>query len=1169
MTSRALRFKQIAISRLPGFGINAFPPIPEFRTGLNVVWGANSVGKSSLARAMKSLIWPRQDDIDAEAEADFDGQDWRFVRRGERLTHERLADASRSEDRWGPEENAARYWLPLHELLQVEREQDPFASYIQSRMRWGVDLAKANLEAGGKRARLTAARDEFKNLEKALGALTDLKKQQERQKDIPDRIEALTRLIDGASEASGRLKTLRREIEYRETEARIDALKLTMEAFPAGMDRIGAGDPERLVQLTDDAEEQLRMLENSERKAREKAAERAGLGLAPGFLDGEVQRIRLVAFLDRIQDTQAALAAAELERERERGAEAAWRQEHLWLFPEPPVTPILPAMVQKLKDLAGQCEPLRCQWDAASRRLEGLGGDDEAVPVAEEGLAELQTRVGDWLEADLAALMRDRVPRKTVRICLFGLAVLGLLGLGWLGFAPAGGTARAALGLMGLAAAALGLFLSRPGGGSTAAPSPALVQARTREILKGLPDLVPAAWTRASALTLSCHLARLQGQAQAARAGNAARKRARTAVQEARAAYGRWQEDLTAETRGLGLPVAEAALEGAQFFHFAMHLVKWAELKAQVAGAEAKCALWGNLVRDLRNGMRALLAANGCPEPSDQPGVLVAQGRDLLDRRARAVGLQREEAGLDQEIQDSRSRLAVLDAKIAGFWSNLGFDGPDPRRLSVLVDRLPDWQALQNDLALATRQLKSLLEGLLGHPPEGGLDDLNAEVTRLQGLMAATQDHLSERGGLWELHRQLLGGSALASAKLNLDEAGAALRRAKVENLVERMVDHLTTRLDQRSFQEDQPEVLQQASRRLLDFTEHRFWLGIDPRGRFFAHDTTKGRNFGLDELSSGTRVQLLFAVRLAFIEVLEGPGGARLPLFLDEVLGNSDDRRARAIVQVIMALARERQIFYFTAQNDEVSKLRDWAGPGNLHEIPLERLTRTQAGARAPLAVRLPAAEPVQELLEDYGAFGLALAVPGAKRYQEVETLHAWHALTRSRELHAFLGQGLGTLGQLALAVPPGQDPIGLLRRIAMLAKAHEWALVGRGRRFLPEDFARAPLAKGNAYWLEWQQLAKDADGDPVAFMDRAKDVKRVRKETLAEFSQWMLAEGFLASDPPLDRTAILYRLRLEFPWMEEGEDDLLVARRYLWAILPDTGGNLNRQVEVDEILK
>ena len=1157
MTSRALRFKRITISRLPGFGINAFPPIPEFHSGLNVVWGANSVGKSSLARAMKSLIWPRQDDIDAQAEAVFDGQDWRFVRRGERLTHERLADASRSEDRWGPEDNAARYWLPLHELLQVEREQDPFASYIQSRMRWGVDLAKANLEAGGKRARITAARDEFKNLEKAVGEFTALKKEQERQKDIPDRIEALNRLIDSASEASGKLKTLRRQIEYRETEARIDALKLNLEAFPAGMERIGAGDLERLKQLTGDAEEQVRALENAERKARQKGVERTGLGLSTGFLKEEVQRVHLAALLDRIEDAQAALGAADLERTRDQGAEAAWRKEHLWLFPDPPVIPILPAMVQKLKDLAGQCEPLRCQLDAAGRRIEALGKDDETIPVAEESLSELQTRLGDWLEADLTVLMRDRVPRKTVRTCLLGLAVLALLGLGWQGFAPAGGTAMAALGLLGLAAVALGLYLSRPGGGSAAepgaAPSPALVQARAWEILKGLPELVPAAWTRASALTLSCHIARLLGQAQATRARNAARKQARAAVQEARAAYGRWQEDLAAEARGLDLPRAEAALEGAQFFHFAMHLVRWAELRAQVAGAEAKCAHCGDLGLDLRNGLRALLAANGCPEPSDQPGILMAQGKELLERRARAVSLLREEAGLDQDAQDSRSRLAVLDAKIAGFWLNLGFAGPDPRRLSALVDRLPDWQALQNDLALATRQLKTLLDSLQGHPPEGGLDDLNAEVARLRELMAATQDHLGERGGLWELHRQLLGGSALASAKLNLDEAGAALRRAKVENLVERMVDHLTTRLDQRSFQEDQPEVLRQASRRLLDFTEHRFWLGIDPKGRFFAHDTTKGQNFGLEELSSGTRVQLLFAVRLAFIEVLEGPGGARLPLFLDEVLGNSDDRRARAIVQVIMALAEERQIFYFTAQSDEVSKLRDWAGAGNLHEIPLERLTRTQAAAQAPLATLLPEPEPIQELLEDYGAFGLALAVPGAKRYQPVETLHAWHAFTRSRDLHTLLNQGLGTLGQLTLAVPPGQDPNGLLRRIAMLAKAHEWALVGRGSRFLPADFARAPLPKGTAYWMEWQQLAMDAEGDPVAFMDKAKEVKRARKDTLAEFSQWMLAEGYLSSDAPMDRTSILYRLRLELPWLEEGEDDLLVARRYLWAILPE----------------
>ena len=65
-------------------------------------------------------------------------------------------------------------------------------------------------------------------------------------------------------------------------------------------------------------------------------------------------------------------------------------------------------------------------------------------------------------------------------------------------------------------------------------------------------------------------------------------------------------------------------------------------------------------------------------------------------------------------------------------------------------------------------------------------------------------------------------------------------------------------------------------------------------------------------------------AVRVAFLEQDES---ARLPLLLDETLGTSDDGRAGAIIDSVIEIAREgRQVFYFTAQHDEVGKwVRGW----------------------------------------------------------------------------------------------------------------------------------------------------------------------------------------------------------------------------------------------------
>ena len=81
--------------------------------------------------------------------------------------------------------------------------------------------------------------------------------------------------------------------------------------------------------------------------------------------------------------------------------------------------------------------------------------------------------------------------------------------------------------------------------------------------------------------------------------------------------------------------------------------------------------------------------------------------------------------------------------------------------------------------------------------------------------------------------------------------------------------------------------------------TRGRYDLQLDegPPPAFTAQDTATGALLHLDQLSSGTRVQLLMAIRLAFVENVEA--GPRLPVLFDETLGNSDELRAGASVDV------------------------------------------------------------------------------------------------------------------------------------------------------------------------------------------------------------------------------------------------------------------------------
>ncbi len=122
----------------------------------------------------------------------------------------------------------------------------------------------------------------------------------------------------------------------------------------------------------------------------------------------------------------------------------------------------------------------------------------------------------------------------------------------------------------------------------------------------------------------------------------------------------------------------------------------------------------------------------------------------------------------------------------------------------------------------------------------------------------------------------------------------------------------------------DRPHVFHRARELFVRMTQGRYVLQFSdtPSPSFRAVDTTTNMNHGLDELSSATRVQLLMAVRMGFVEDMEH--GPKLPLFLDETLGNADEHRAEAIIRSVCEICRNgRQIFYFTAQLDEVGKWR------------------------------------------------------------------------------------------------------------------------------------------------------------------------------------------------------------------------------------------------------
>ena len=199
--------------------------------------------------------------------------------------------------------------------------------------------------------------------------------------------------------------------------------------------------------------------------------------------------------------------------------------------------------------------------------------------------------------------------------------------------------------------------------------------------------------------------------------------------------------------------------------------------------------------------------------------------------------------------------------------------------------------------------------------------------------------------------------------------------------------------------QTQMPRVFERALGHFSAFTHHGYELrlGRDTNSpRLMAIDLRSRETRDLDELSDGTRAQLLLAARLAYAEEVEQ--GRTLPLFLDEALDQSDPDRFDAIARSLGRIASDqgRQIFYLTSDpldRDRIRQALDAEDCVAAAEIDLGSLRGRATGVTQSSALQVPTRPTVPSpdgtTAQEYGA---ALGVPRfapARGYSEQHFLY------------------------------------------------------------------------------------------------------------------------------------------------------------------------------------
>jgi uncharacterized protein YhaN len=1108
----ALSFRRLRIRRMPGFPSGGIH-LDDLSPGINLVHGPNASGKTTTALALHHLLWHTADHAPSlEGAFDISGVPWTVDVEGRRRTWQRQGQPA-DPPPLPPAEHRDRYMLSLHQLL-VATDSD-LAELIHTESAGGYNIRKA-AEALDFRSRGWPTRlvTQLRQAEAALEAAKADEQLLARQKATLDELLARHETL---RVQAARVEPLRRAHAVAVARERHEDALIALERLPEGIDRLTGNEGSRLDawrQSDVECDEELATALSELREARQRFDDAGGADGIPEQLIDHLEELKreLVAYEADLADGKLRLAEArEMRRDAERALGAADGRE---------VGDIALPDADRLDALMHTASSLRDRRASLEQRLRLLRTDEEKGEAPEVDARRQQSihSLRAWLRAAGTDTARDQAHAR-----LLWLAIAAVL---------ATGGAAALLGapvVLGVAiVAALVLFFMRPA--EPADPRPTFRQQAVNsgfapdawtvdDVARYLADLETQSARARADETRRAEIARVEGELEAHERDEAAFGQERAAIADAIGLGSHGDLALTLLATRLRVHRDAKTRESAALGDIAAAEYAVAGCVARAGGAAAD---FGVAIRDAASCSAAITTLRRRRETHT---AAVALRRRAEERQAKA------EARRQQTTADRASMFAAV-----------GLEAEQEHTLRDRLEQRPAWIMARNRADAAKLALDQALNSF--HAVGTEYADLCEQPSAILAAELAAAIAAGDSAG--ELHREIATIEAelgRARHKRDIEDAVAASIAARSALLDQRDTDTgaavgaaLADWLRANSEEQSRPAVFQRGRELFQDITRHRYQLDISDSepAEFRAIDTTTERGHSLDELSSGTRVQLLLAMRMAFVETME-TAGTRLPLLMDEVLANCDDERASAVIDAAIALAEGgRQLFYFTAQADEHGKWQRALENANVAWAAHGLMRRD--GTQPAFDWDMPAHEAVPRPEgRSHAEYGAALGVPPFDPWApSVKGLHSWYLLDDPDALHALLERGLRTWGQIDnyLGAPGSREDelrpvLEAAARTARLCEAfmHDWRQ-GRGR---PVD--AAAITESGAITPTFMDpvlnLCRDVDGDAESLLEGVARLPRFRSANVDLLREYFQENGHIGSGVKLSMDELLGRVQ------------------------------------------
>jgi hypothetical protein len=1160
MEKQTLLLQSLSIQKMRGLP-KGLDPFTGLQPHINIFFGKNGSGKSSTAKAIQALIWnDRQTGLQAETTAKVGVDRWIIKLDGGKG----LIQRNGTDDTLPglpAVEVADRYMLALHELIL--KDDETLVKEIIKESIGGYDLDQAGSQLGYFLGPYRKSTAQYKEWENADGKYGHIRREQEKLKDEEGRLRTLTRTREEGEEAQRLGGWYAVLAGWLETKGKLTKATDELTVFPGSLELVSGDEFEKIEELEDGLNTANVEITDADDEITRNTSTMEETGLPGGGL--------AVAVLTELEQRIGALENSERDlRVKERELGAALEEETNKLsgigvgsIPEDWAGITAGDINDVDKVLRGHHRAL-----SEKQALDSLIRTFQKEMTHETGIRSDQLSAGiqvlsSWLQEPEATTV-SKWPLWVVVGIAYIAALLTAL------YHP--------IGLLSIVFAVLAIYLALKRRPEKETPK----QLEYNRL--NLP--APAAWDRESVLKAMEYLF---GELKNIIWQDKVRERLEVYAEDVKKLAPRLEEiekmRFGLEARLKVLPDAPEAEKLESFdalYWFLEEVDKWVTAQSnrkRIAGEK------GVIVEEIRSSLlqiNELLTASNMHISTDGPSaraqLVLLKATDNTWRNAKTA----IDHARDKRRIASRQQIS-LEEKLRTQYTRLAIAVGNKDAVRLLVGQLQAYRQAKEEKEAQTRILAEKTVELQTHSLYEGRrqemeDALPDKIQRVREELAAKISGLEKI--VREIHEietrvaEKKKESNLESALLEKEEALENLADLYASNLASITGQLILETVKKKTGEDNQPAVFKRAKEIFSRITVGHYEL-IEPvpggEIQFRAYDTVLNQGQPLAELSTGTRIQLLLSVRLAFIE--EQELGLRLPILADELLATTDDERAQAIIEALAEISREgRQIFYFTAQKEEVYKWRTYLEKCADLSFQIceldgrsnpDRLLLTALPDVPNFIFQSDVPDPAGRSHAEYGQdlriepFDLLVGEPGA--------MHLWYLVEDLIVLAALLRQGISRWGQLSNFIKHrGKLPEGAYAVIP-LASA-EVGLIERYqemyRQGRPKPIDRQVLIDSEAisdrYTNEVSDLLEDVKWNPRELMNqlRNKAIRGFQSGSMDRLEEYLLDEGYLDERETIPEDDILLRLQVFLSNSEMGQED---ANRFLervakmWAVRSD----------------